>query len=321
MNPRVFVTGCTRSGTTLLQRILDGHPDLAVSNDTHVVPRSVLAGPGGPDLPMSGALLEEVVGHTRFSRLGVDATVARRFAGEAPRFADFVRALFGEAARLRGKPYAGEKDPEYVRRIPLLGGLFPEARFVHIIRDGRDVAVSTLAWVTPRRFLGQLELWQREPVGVCALWWRRQVLAGLTGGLEVGPDRCLEVRYEDLVGAPAPTAARVASFLDLPPSDEMLDYHVGRTRSAAGLSSKDRWLPPTPGLRDFRRGLGPDAVQLFESLAGDLLEALGYPLAAATVDAEVRARAAECRRWWERRFDTTLAAVPAGCVAGAGGRS
>ena len=92
----------------------------------------------------------------------------------------------------------------------------------------------------------------------------------------------------------------------------MLEFHVGRTRDGAGLSSKERWLPPTPGLRDFHRGLSPEQVQLFEALAGDLLEACGYGLTAGGADRAVRDRAAACRRWWEDRFDMELGTVPAG---------
>lgn len=320
MNPRVFVTGCTRSGTTLLQRVLDAHPDLAVSNDTHVVPRSVLAGDADPGMPMTAELLDEVTCYKRFSRLGIGIPVAARLAADAPTFADFVRRLFDELARLQGKRSAGEKDPEYVRRMPLLGRLFPETRFVHIVRDGRDVALSTLAWVTPQRFLGQLELWRTEPVGVCALWWRRQVLAGLRGRLEIGPDRCLELRYEDLVRSPGPLADGLAGFLGLAPSDAMLEYHLGRTRPDAGLPSKDRWLPPTPGLRDFRQGLAADEVQLFEALAGDLLEACGYRLAGPGPGASVRDRAARCREWWEGRFGTGGEPVTAELAAMAPGQ-
>lgn len=73
-NPYMFVTGCTRSGTTLLQRMLDNHPHLAVSNDTHLVSRTVLTLRPDPELPLTDDLVEQVVGYKRFDRLGVDAS-------------------------------------------------------------------------------------------------------------------------------------------------------------------------------------------------------------------------------------------------------
>src|SRR5262249_5798449 len=178
--------------------------------------------------------------------------------------------------------------------------LFPSARFIHIVRAGRDVALSMLDWITPERWLGRMHLWQEEPVAVCALNWRREVSGGVRGGAKVGADRCLEVRYEDLVERPEPVMRSIAGFLDLPFDIAMVEFHKGRTRHDPGLWSKDRWLPPTREVRDWRGGLSPRDLQLFEALAGDVLTSFGYPLAADTpVPPEVTATAERCRRWWE----------------------
>jgi hypothetical protein len=245
-------------------------------------------------------LVEQVVGYKYFGGLGIDRETARSLAAGAGTFVEFARALFDEFARRQGKELAGEKVPHYVRRLPVLHRLFPAARMIHIIRDGRDVALSTLDWVTPARFLGRLDLWREEPVAVCALWWRRQVSAGQRGCRDLGADRCLEVRYEDLVHAPEAAMQSIASFLDLPFDLAVLDYHKGRTSHGSALSSKDQWLPPTGGLRDWRVGLSPRDLELFETLAGDLLATLGYPLATENeVSPHVKAAAERCQRWWE----------------------
>jgi sulfotransferase family protein len=301
-NPYLFVTGCTRSGTTLLQRMLDSHPQLAVSNDTHLIPRSVLELRGDPDLPLTHQLVREVTGYRYFRHLGVETETAERLARSCRTLAELVRALFDEMARRRGKPLAGEKDPEYVRRLPVLHRLFPSARIVHVVRDGRDVALSTLDWMTPSRFLGRMALWREEPVAVCALWWRRQVSAGRRGRAVVGQDRCLEVRYEQLVCSPESALASVARFLELPYEPQMLRYN--ESRSAAPVRArrpevKDQWLPPIEGLRDWRTTLTQRDLQLFEALAGDLLTSLGYPRATnGDVAPGVQAVAERCERWW-----------------------
>jgi hypothetical protein len=282
--------------------MLDSHPELAVSNDTHVIPRSLTSSHPDGDVPLTDELVEDVISYKRFDRLGIEAEAARRLARGTETFAAFARALFDAFARLHGKPLAGEKDPEYVRHLPLLHRLFPTARSVHIIRDGRDVALSTLEWVTPARYLGRLALWQEEPVAVCALWWRRQVQAGQRGRDQVGADRCLGVRYEDLTRAPE-AVLRSTSFIAVPFSSEMLEYHEGRTRHDAGLSSKDRWLPPTPGLRDWRVELGSRDLELFEALAGDLLSALGYQQAVTSISPGIAAVAEQCEERWRAEVE------------------
>jgi sulfotransferase family protein len=298
-NPYLFVTGCTRSGTTLLQRMLDSHGLLAVSNDTHLIPRTLFARDAGPMELLTPELFEQVTGYKRFQALGIDLPTALRLGTNSKTFPGFVSNLLDEYSQLRQKPLAGEKDPEYVRRLPLIHAMFPHARVIHIIRDGRDVALSTLEWVTPRRYLGKLRLWGEEPIAVCALWWRRQVTSGMQGGESMG-DRYLEVRYEQLVTDTESALRAICEFLRIDFDPEMLRYHEGRTVASAGLSSKARWLPPTKGIRDWRTTLAPREAQLFEALAGDLLDTLGYPLAyGPSLPPEIRNIAARCKTVWE----------------------
>jgi hypothetical protein len=279
--------------------MLDSHPQLAVSNDTHVIPREVIGSHLNGDIPLTSDVVEQVTSFKRFGRLGIDNATAAHLADTTDTLAAFASALFDEFAVRQGKSFAGEKDPEYVRHLPFLHRLFPAARSLDIVRDGREVALSTLDWVTPTRYLGRLPLWAEEPVAVCALWWTRQVSAGRQGRAEVGADRCLEVRYEELVGAPEDTLRSIADFLDLPFSSTMVEYHQGRTRDEPGLPSKARWLPATGGLRDWRVDLSPRDLELFEALAGDLLDTLGYPRATGpSVSASVAAVAEDCRLRW-----------------------
>jgi hypothetical protein len=120
----------------------------------------------------------------------------------------------------------------------------------------------------------------------------------------MGADWCLEVRYENLVAAPEPVMRSVAGFLGLPFDMAMLEFHQGRTRHDPSLWSKDRWLPPTAGLRDWRGELSPRNQQLFEVLAGDVLTSLGYPLAVGTpAPPEVTATAERCEQWWQAEVD------------------
>jgi hypothetical protein len=284
--------------------MLDSHPELAVLLETNLVPPPVVRNHPAPDLPLTDELVAQVVGFKFFDRLGVDEQTALALAVGVSTLPEFVGVLLDEAGRRRGKRFVGEKVPGYVRRMPSLLTLFPSTRFIHIVRDGRDVALSMLDWITPERWLGRLPLWKQEPVAVFALNWRREVSGGMRGRDKVGADRCIEVRYEDLIEAPELIMRSIADFLELPFDKAMLEFHKGRTTHDPTLWSKDRWLPPTAGLRDGRVGLSPRDLQLFEVLAGDVLTSFGYPLAADTpVPPEVTATAERCERWWQTEVE------------------
>ena len=298
--PYAFIVGCPRSGTTLLRRMLDHHPMLAIANDTHFIPR--VLDPDGGDVVLSPELVERVLHYHRFGRLGLDDAAVRGVASQRRTYAEFVSALYAEFGVRHGKPLAGEKTPDYVRYLPLLDRLFPWSKIVHIVRDGRDVALSALQWARPDKGPGRFALWREDPVAVCALWWRWQVMSGRTDGRRLG-SRYRELPYEDLVARPRETVESLCLFLELPFAPETLAYHVGRQREQPGLSAKKAWLPPTPGLRDWRSQMSERDVALFEALVGDLLSSLGYERATSAPAPAVAALAERYQSWWEAELE------------------
>jgi hypothetical protein len=298
LNPYLFVVGCPRSGTTLLQRMLDHHPRLAVANDTHFIPRAVPGLEPGSDLPLTPDLTERVRTYHRFHRLGVSDDAVEEAAAQSRTYSEFVAALYSSFAAEHGKPLAGEKTPDYVRHLRLLSSLFPWAKTVHIVRDGRDVALSLLEWAREDRGPGRFALWREEPIAVSALWWSWLVSAGRLDGGTLGPRRYHELRYEDLVAHPEQRLRVLAAFIELPYAPEMARYFEGKTRPRPGRSAKSAWLPPTSGLRNWRTQMSVRDQELFEAIAGRLLSELGYERARKTVGPEVAAVAERCEGWW-----------------------
>jgi hypothetical protein len=201
-------------------------------------------------------------------------------------------ALYG---RIKGKPLVGNKTPTYVRRIATLHGLWPRAKFVHLIRDGRDVCLSVLNWNHAYRAAGRYLTWPEDPVVTTALWWKRKVRLGRQGGQPLGPDLYYEIHYENLVAHPADECGKLCRFLGLAHDPAMLQFYVGRVRDDPGLDAKQAWRPVTPGLRDWRSQLPAEDVERFEVVAGDLLEELGYPRACAHPSPDVLQRASRIR--------------------------
>jgi hypothetical protein len=247
--------------------MLDSHPALAIPPESYFVAELVAEWP--PDRPFSwDDYLERLRVHDRFLRwdLPIDALASDDAAED---FAGAVRRTFAAYARARGKPRHGDKTPRYVQDVETIAALLPEARFVHVIRDGRDVALSFLE-----------REWGPRTVEEAARRWRKRVKAGRRGGSAVGPGRYVEVRYERLVEDPEGELARVCALIDLDPAPEMLRYFERADEVVAGTKypGQHRGIaaPPTKGLRDWRTAMPPDDVATFETIAGGLLEELGY---------------------------------------------
>jgi hypothetical protein len=299
--PFVFVVGCGRSGTSVLRTVLDAHPDLAVAWEGRFVAplglrRARYERPEGfaTDRLVADLLADRAV-RTNLELDEDDLRAALAAPGPTD-FPDAVRRVFAHWAAARGKARYGDKFPGYVLRIDLLAGMFPEARFVHIVRDGRDVALSSMAI-------------QDDDAVALALNWRSRLTAGREAGARLGDARYLEVRYEALVADPEPVVKGLCGFLDLSYVEAMLAF-PGREGGVPGkLAANPRHVrlaePLSPGTTSWRREMDPADVAAFEAVAGDLLTECGYDRATDRPPASVRARAA----WGQARWQLSRASA------------
>jgi hypothetical protein len=311
MNPYVFLVGCARSGNTLVQRLADAHPELAVMHGTRWIPRWYEKRIGlTPDGRVTKELVERLPRHKRFKALEIGPAELRRMHQEMPdvTYAPFVTALFDRFGKRRGKRLVGDKTPEYTKWLRTLHRLWPQARFVHVIRDGRDVCLSVADW---RKGATSFSTWEEDPVATTAVWWELHVRLAREAGRAWGPRLYHEVRYEALVADPAGECAHLCAFLDIPYEDAMLRFHEGRTRTDPGLDAKRRWLPITPGLRSWRSQMPPAHIVRFEATAGDLLDELGYPRGASSLPRDEVRRGAWVRGVYASRARSRGRPLPA----------
>ncbi len=282
--PAPFVVGVGRSGTTLLRMMLDAHPQLAIPPETHFIPELLERGAAGAS---RDELVEAIVRARGWADFGLDrAQLAERVATLGrPEAADVIRAFFTLYAERRGKPRWGDKTPGYLKRMrPIAAGL-PEARFVHLIRDGRDVALSRRA-----RGMGS----DKDVAEVAELWRRRIENARKQARRLRG--RYLELRYEDLVADPGQALERVCELIELDHDPAMLSYHERASERLAELgdlaargarrarSASERLeahslasAPPNPDrVQGWRVAMSDADRQAFEAVAGAMLAELGY---------------------------------------------
>jgi hypothetical protein len=291
MNPFVFIIGCPRSGTTLLQRLVDAHPRLTIIHETHWIPKWYYkARKQTPRGCVNRKLIRYLLQRRKFARLGISRAELEQWirSGEPVSYADFVGRVFDRYGEARGKPLVGDKTPAYARNVDLLHTLWPKAKFVHLMRDGRDVCLSAINWRKPGRLLRRASSWREDPDITAALWWEWHVRMARLSRKSLSEDLYYEMRYESLVVQPAEECAKLCAFLGLAYDEAMLRFYETRRRNAPGLDAKEAWLPVTPGLRDWRSQMSASQLERFETAAGDLLDELGYSRAFSDPSPEAR---------------------------------
>jgi Sulfotransferase family len=281
-NPCVFIVGCPRSGTTLLRRIVSAHPQMVITPEAHWIPLWFEQRRGlTPDGLVTPELVSELLAHDKFALFGLGRETLMSLAGSGQpiSYASFVTSIFDLYGEARGKKAVGNKTPDSARRIGTLHTLWPEARFVHLIRDGRDVALSLMNWPSVRtKKPGTFPTWKDDPVSTAALWWELNVRRGREAGEALGPELYRELRYESLVAHPEQECAALCEFLGLAYDEAMLNYHEAFRAEGGQEVVRDR-QPITSGLRNWRTQMPANNVEHFEAAVGILLDELGYPRA------------------------------------------
>lgn len=285
--PMPFVIGAPRSGTTLLRFMLDAHSQLAIPPETGFFSRAKALEESHAD---AAAFLEQITHFPEslpaWGDYGLDreAVWSELEAIEPFTIAAGFRTFYRMYARKFGKNRWGDKTPLHSRHVATIRHVLPEARFIHIIRDGRDAALSLREmWFSPGR-----------EIETQATYWRDWVLAARDEGL--GRDDYLEIRYEDLVHAPRRALKRICSFIELPFEDRMLSYHrnvPSRLREHGTRVRVDGKVmvthegrleqarlttqpPDTSRVFAWKSAMQDDERERFESVAGPLLRELGY---------------------------------------------
>ena len=296
--PVPFVVGVGRSGTTLLRLMLDAHPDLAVPPETGFVPNLIEA--AREDEATLESLAEVLTTHRRWGDFGLEIDELAVRWEALPRLGPepVVRAFYELYAEKQGKPRWGDKTPGYSQHIRRISKVIPEARFIHLIRDGRDVALSRTSTLALKP----------TPIAKAAGRWKRRLRRAQHQGAKV--DHYLELRYEALVSDPEGILRQVCEFIELPWDPVVLDYHE---RSAERLAELDRDIPAmgerlprsaesrmalherttkpvdTTAIGKWRTGMSEQDLIEFERTAGDLLIELGYePATSAAQEAVAR---------------------------------
>ncbi|MBY0375507.1 MAG: sulfotransferase, partial [Bryobacteraceae bacterium] len=173
----------------------------------------------------------------------------------APTFRGVLDAIFGLLARHQQMSRWSDKTPEYVYHLPMLGSVFPDGKYIHIVRDGRDVALSVFR-----------ESWGPKNVTTAALEWVHTIELTRAFSTTLAPGQFLELRYEDLLQSPEREFARLMSFLALDDDRRLLPAIVRQANGELLRGNFNKW----------KTAMSPRDVARFDSLAGYLLTHYRY---------------------------------------------
>ena len=260
---QVFIVGMNGSGTTMLLDCLAGHSMLyGFRGETKVLPyfigRQSKYGNLADDVNFKRLWqdLRRAIGG-RGWRAGVTSSQPDDWGGRPRSVAEIFDSVMASLAAAEGKRVWCEKTPMYVHQIEILSREFPGAKFVHVIRDGRDCAASF-----HRR-------WRFSPVRTI-FRWKHAVEAGRLQGAAVGSRYC-EIRYEQLTAKPEDSLQSLCRFIGVPFESSILKparirpQMTGSTETSIAINE-----------RRAEHYFRPGQLEKLERVAGRQLAACGY---------------------------------------------
>ena len=267
----IFIFGAPRSGTSLLSRILNAHPDIGIPYETmlyrQIYPWRRYYG----DLtkqPNRERLVDDVLAswwvHFWNPVPDRDRVLANY---DRHDFHGVLEALMRAWLETQGKRRWGEKSPHHTFEWRVIADAFPTARVIHLIRDGRDVAVS----------------WKKAPFGprdydTLARQWVAYIDAGAACRQALDPERFLEVRYEDLLKDTESVTRRIADFLSTTYHPDMVAFHEKQSDYPTDPRNRGNLLRPviSHNAGKWKTEMSATELRHFEAVAGPTLERSGY---------------------------------------------
>jgi hypothetical protein len=272
----VFVLGSPRSGTTLLYHMLLSAGDFAVYRTESNVYNLLL--PRFGDLSVRRnrqALMKVWLGSTLFTCSGLDAQeIEEKILCECRSSGDFLRIVMEEIAHKQGVTRWADCTPDHLFYLDAIKREIPEALVVHILRDGRDVALSLekQGWIRPFPWD------RRKNLLVAGLYWQWMVNKGRENGRILGPGYT-EIHFEDLIQNPRSTLEKLGQFIE-----HDLDYDRILKVGIGSVSDPNTSFLTESSAKEFnpvgrwRNHFAAEQLAVFESMVGRTLENLGYEL-------------------------------------------
>ena len=264
-----FIVGTQRSGTTLLRLMLNAHSKICIPFETDFLTVKRTLGIDNHKLSLSQ--VEKVITALRSEPLTKKSGILDnyQFNSEKPtNFSLLFKSIVASYAHQQGKKVWGIKTPGYEYHIDELTDLYPEARFIHLVRDGRAVALST-----------SNVRWGRKNIITNAVNWERgNILARKNGNLI--KHKYLLVKYEELVTSTEETLAKICAFLGLNFDKNILDYHESANSEMPASSiqwHKSSVSAVNPNkINDWKTKLTKSEKIIFQEVAKAGLEEFGY---------------------------------------------
>jgi hypothetical protein len=266
----IFIGGCSRSGTTLLGAMLGAHSDIICTPESHFKIDVLRSSAWQNEAIDMSAVLEMIRQHWRFKlwQLAIKSTL-KPIHEMNHSYAALLNEIVAQYARQQAKAEATiwvDHTPENISYTSRLVSLFPQARMIHIVRDGRAVAASIMP----------LD-WGPNSIIKAAAWWTRMVSYGLAA--ESAMDNVIRIKYEDLVFYPEKSLRSLCEFLEI-------DYQPGMVKATGftppayttGQHTLIGLKPETRLATRWEERLTPRQIEIFEHLTRDLLTFLGYPM-------------------------------------------
>ena len=288
----VFVGGVPRSGTTLVSLILNAHPELVCGPEADLLRCHPCVGrmPAGLPRWLWHTAHGWTGGYGHLAELfGISLWQIRQMRLRSASGAEFIDRFFGEYARRHGVTRWAEKSPANVKCLDFVFEHFPAAHFLHVIRDGRDMACSLRQWITRRAESGEQGQGTngKRPYTIAEgieLWveWVR------LGRAWANHPNYIELRYEELVVNPEPVLRSLCDAIDLEWDPALMDYHDRQHAARPELSAPAHAATHRPispaAVRRWQRDLSREERIIVENIAGPMLRELNYTSSAGWVD-------------------------------------
>lgn len=276
-----FILANPRSGSSLFRLMLNSHELITVPPEcgfaVWLKDRYFDADFSGTETRVEFA--NDLYNARKFETWGVTVEqVLQKIEPETHRtYPDVVLAIYEIYAENQGKAprIFGDKNNFYVNHVPVITEIFPEARLIHLVRDGRDIAASF-------RELDQKKITSRyaPPSGrgirsIAEEWVKtnNEIQKHATSSL-------MQVRYEDLVASPKSTIAEVCAFLSVPYSAAIESFYLHNDEPEEFLQWKEKTRHDVMSTQvsRYRRDLNEQEIAQFEDVAGPMLAQYGYDL-------------------------------------------